>query len=186
MLTGLLALGLASCQGIMRDQPKYEALEASTLFADGRSARPVVPGTVHRGALDQPESFYTGFDENGELLQEIPIPIDEETLEAGRDLYDAFCSPCHGLSGYGQGIVVQRGFPPPPSYHQDYLRQAPDGHIYDVITNGQGLMYKFDYRLKPAERWAVVAYVRALQLSQFAPEDVLPQDDLDQISGGNP
>ena len=154
LLLALLVL-LAGCEKIARnmyDQPRYKPLAASTLFADGSSARPPVPGAVST---------------------EPPSPRPPRTLallEHGRERYDIYCAPCHSPVGDGDGLVARRGFPHPPSYHQDRLRQAPDQHFYDVITNGYGAMASYAQRVSPADRWAIVEYIRALQLSQHAGE----------------
>lgn len=169
---------LAGCREGMSVQPRYDPLEASDFFADQRSARPLIPGTVPRGALQEEDDFYTGRTGDGELLEGLPLEITVELLERGRERYDIFCTPCHGLDGYGRGIIVQRGFTPPESFHTDRLRQAPDGYFFDVISNGTGRMYAYAYRIAPADRWAIVAYIRSLQLSQYAPQQVLTPEDL--------
>src|SRR5881296_3669011 len=160
----------------MEDQPRYEPLERSRFFEDERSARPLPEGTVARGHLRVDREMYLG--KRGEQLLEIfPFAITRRDLERGRERYEIFCSPCHGRAGTGEGMVVQRGFRPPPSFHLDRLREAPVGHFYDVITNGFGAMWSYASRIPPRDRWAIVAYVRALQLSQnvragdLAPED---------------
>ncbi|MBZ9797275.1 c-type cytochrome [Mesorhizobium sp. ES1-4] len=153
---------LAGCKQDMADQPRYDPLEASKQFADGMSARTPVDGTVARdaGLAATPDKF--------------PYPVTMALLQRGRQRFDIFCSPCHGRTGDGHGMVVQRGFPAPPSYHQDALRKAPDRHFYDVITNGYGAMYSYAARVPPNDRWAIVAYIRALQYSRHAPGDALP------------
>jgi mono/diheme cytochrome c family protein len=139
----------AGCRQDMYNQPKVKPLAASPLFSDGAAARPLVPGTIPR-------------DWHGRAL-----------LERGRERFDIYCAVCHDRAGTGQGMIVQRGFPPPPSFHLDRLRAAPIGHFYDVITHGYGAMYPYAARVEPADRWAIAAYLRALQLSQDArPEDV--------------
>lgn len=169
-----LALALAACDN-MRNQPRYDPLEPSTFFPDQRSARQPVPGTVARGAVDQDQEYNTGRTADGLLVEEMPVEITQELLERGQERYNIYCTPCHGVDGYGEGMIVQRGFPPPQSFHTDRLRGAPDGHFYDVITNGFGRMFAYSYRIQPDDRWAVVAYIRALQLSQFAtPADAPP------------
>ena len=186
-LIGSLALGLAlvlsGCQGIMLQQPKYAPLEPSTFFADGRSARPIDPNTVSLGTNVENDVLYTGRTPDGELAQDIPIPVTPEFLQRGQEEFNIFCAPCHGLSGYGNGVIVQHGFPAPPSYHQDFLRQVPPGYIFDVISNGKGMMYAYNYRVAPEDRWAIVAYVRALQFSQLAPGDLLTPEDLQKLPG---
>ncbi|BCG88336.1 hypothetical protein MesoLj113c_44460 [Mesorhizobium sp. 113-3-9] len=161
LLLSLLAL-IAGCKQDMADQPRYNALASSTQFADGMSARTPVEGTVTRDADLTPTP-------NG-----IPYPITMALLQRGQQRFDIFCSPCHGRTGDGHGMVVKRGFPAPPSYHQDALRNAPDRHFYDVITNGYGAMYSHAARVPPNDRWAIVAYIRALQYSRYASADALP------------
>lgn len=171
---------LSGCINNMHDQPRYEPLEVSQFFSDRRSARPLVENTVPRGALVEDQVFATGRTEDGDLVGDIPIEISAELLERGQERYDIFCSPCHGFDGFGEGMIVQRGFAPPPSFHSDRLRQAPAGHYFDVITNGFGQMFGYAYRIRPGDRWAIVAYIRALQISQnAAPEDV-PEGELPQ------
>lgn len=170
-----LALLAAACRQDMHDQPKYKPLASSAFFADGKAARAPVKGTVARGHLHADEAFYTGR-VGGERVAEFPLPVTRPLLERGRERYTIFCSPCHGGLGDGQGMVVRRGFRQPPSFHLDRLRQAPPGHFFDVITNGFGAMAGYASRIPPQDRWAIVAYVRALQLSQRATlEDVPPE-----------
>ncbi|TPL54370.1 cytochrome c [Mesorhizobium sp. B2-4-6] len=163
-LTLLLgALAVAGCRQDMEDQPRYDPLEASNQFADGMSARTPVTGTVTRNSDLSP------------VPDKIPYPITIDLLQRGQQRFDIFCSPCHGRAGDGHGMIVQRGFPAPPSYHQDALRKASDRHFYDVITNGYGAMYSYAARVPPQDRWAIVAYIRALQYSRAAPVAELPQ-----------
>ncbi len=172
-----LLLSMAGCyRDDMRDQPRYEPLEASSFFEDGRSARPLVPGTVARGHLRTDAHLYTG-KSGGTLVDTFPFPITREVLEEGREQYNIFCSPCHDRVGNGQGMIVQRGFRPPPSFHIARLREAPVGHFFDVITNGFGAMYPYAERIPPRKRWAIVAYIRALQLSQHATLADVPEDE---------
>ena len=166
----------------MQVQPKYKSLDPSSFFDDGRSARPVVPGTVARDQLRTDEALYTG-KLNGVEVNTFPFPITREILERGRDRYNIYCTPCHDRNGEGQGMIVQRGFPPPPSYHIDRLRQAPVGHFYNVITNGYGTMYSYASRITPQDRWAIAAYIRVLQLSQSAKLSDLTEDDRRQMPG---
>jgi hypothetical protein len=166
-LAALAGVSLASCRSDMHVQPRYNPLGGSEFFDDGRSARPEVPGTVARGHLRIDEHLYKG-KVNGKEAETFPFPITRGVLERGRERYNIYCSPCHGLTGEGRGMIVERGFPPPPSYHTDRLRQAPPGHFYSVITNGFGAMYSHAARITPEDRWAIAAYVRALQLSQHA------------------
>lgn len=178
--TGLLvtlAFLLLGCRRDMFHQPFSKPLEPSDFFQDNHMAsRPLVPHTVARGHLDADESFYTG-KIGTNLVETFPFPITADVLERGRERFDIYCSPCHGRTGEGNGIIVQRGFPPPPSYHIDRLRQAPAGHFFDVITQGYGIMYSYAARVEPADRWAIAAYIRALQKSQDAKlAEVPPQE----------
>jgi mono/diheme cytochrome c family protein len=167
LLLGLLLLG--ACDDDMADQQKLEPYEASTVFPNGTAQQTPVPGTVARGDLALETT-----------LAERP-PMTAGLLKRGQERFDAYCSPCHGRAGDGQGVVVQRGFPSPPSYHIERLRDAPDRHIMDVIRNGYGVMYPYAARVAPADRWAIAAYIRALQLSQHAALEELPQEDRQKI-----
>ena len=159
----------------MADQPSYRPLQKSTFFGDERSARPLVEGTVAQGQLRADEPFYTG-KSGGELVATLPVPLTKELLARGRQRFDIFCSPCHDRTGGGNGIIAQRGYRHPPSYHIDRLRQAPIGHFFEVITNGFGSMSDYAAQIPPADRWAIAAYIRALQLSQNATlSDVRPE-----------
>jgi hypothetical protein len=163
----------------MHDQPRYEPLEASSFFADGRASRPLVPGTVARGQLRTDTHFYLG-KVDGALVDALPLPVTRPLLERGRERYDIYCSPCHDRLGSGQGMIVRRGFRRPPSLHIDRLREAPIGHFFDVISNGFGVMTDYAAQVTPPDRWAIAAYIRALQLSQHAqladvPADIQPQ-----------
>lgn len=164
----LLFLALCGCDN-MEDQPRYEPYEASTFFADGRSSRTPVAGTVARGQLDREA-----------VGEKMPRPT-MVMLERGRERYDIYCSPCHDKLGTGRGIIVERGFQQPPTLHQDRLRLAADTHLYQVITRGQGAMYAYGSRIPPSDRWAIVAYVRALQLSQNVRREDLPPDVLTRL-----
>lgn len=170
---------LTACGVQMRDQPSVRPYEPSAFFEDGLSVRPIPANTVPRGALES-LPLATGM-ENGEPVETIPVPITAELLARGQERYDIYCTPCHGLVGDGQGMIVQRGFPQPPSFHLQRLREAPAGHYFDVISNGFGRMYAYSSRVPVADRWAIIAYIRALQLSQNADVDVLSPDDLEQL-----
>jgi hypothetical protein len=169
---------------MMNDEPRYKPLAASDFFADGQSARPQVEGTIAHGHLRLDQTFYTGR-ANGLLVDTLPIPVTREVLARGRERFDIFCSPCHGRLGNGEGMVVQRGFQSPPSYHIERLRNAPDGHIFDVITNGFGAMASYASRVAPGDRWAIVAYIRALQLSQHAAISDVPPDERGRLQGSS-
>lgn len=169
------------CVQEMADQPRVETLEENPFFEDGLSVRGQVPGTIARGQRWEETPETTGR-RDGEHLKRIPIAVDDELLALGRKNYGIFCSHCHGLSGAGDGMVVQRGFPRPPDYHIARLRTAPDGHLFEVVTQGIGRMPRFGRRIEPRGRWAVVAYVRALQLSRNVPADELSAEDRRQLT----
>ena len=177
-------LSTAACRQDMHDQPKYIPLRPSSLFADGRSARPIPVGTVARGHLDGDTTFYTGKKPDGTFLDSLPILLTKELLLRGQKRYNTFCTPCHDRTGSGLGMVVRRGFRRPPSYHIDRLRQVPNGYLFDVITTGFGAMPDYSAEIQPADRWAVVAYLRALQLSQWATVNEVPPEDRGQLGLG--
>jgi mono/diheme cytochrome c family protein len=162
-LAGLL--GGAACRQDMQNQPKYKDLRGSAFFDDQRSARPLPEDTVARGFLDADQRFATG-KENGQPIAMLPVPLTRELLVRGQQRFQIFCTPCHGTLGNGLGIVVQRGYRQPPSYDIDRLRAAPVGYFFDVMTHGFGAMPDYAAQIPPADRWAIAAYVRALQLSQ--------------------
>ncbi len=181
---GALALLLVGCRMDMHEQPKYLPYQPTTFFDDGRSERPVVPGTVARGHLHLDELLYTG-KENGAVSNKFPFPITREDLERGRQRYNIYCTPCHDYTGSGRGIVVLRGFPSPPSYHIDRLRQAPVGHFFDVMTSGYGSMYSYASRIEPEDRWRIAAYIRVLQLSEHATLQDVPEAERQKLSEQN-
>lgn len=187
LLLAALALLSAACAQRMASQPRYDPLEPSAFFADGQSARPLVADTVARGQLQSDELLFTGR-QNGNLATEFPFPVTRDLLERGQERYNVFCAPCHGLAGNGDGLVVRRGFTPPPSLHSDRLRQVPPGYIFAIITAGFGAMPSYADQVPPRDRWAIIAYVRALQLSQNAPVDELPPEIRRQLEelGGQP
>ena len=151
----------------MHDQPKYIPLRESTFFGDERSARPIVAGTVARGQLHDDVLLYTG-KSGGKDAESFPFAVDAAVMARGQERFNIYCSPCHGRTGQGDGMVVRRGYRRPPTFHQDRLRDAPVGHFFDVITNGFGAMPDYAGQIKAEDRWAIVAYVRALQLSEHA------------------
>jgi Cytochrome C oxidase, cbb3-type, subunit III len=171
-----LALAMGACQPAMTDQPRLDPLEATSFFEDGRSARPRVEGTVARGELFQDTLLYTG-KVNGQLSEALPFAVTRPVLERGRERYEIFCQPCHGSLGNGNGIIPQRGFAHPPSFHSPRLRAMAPGYFFDVITNGFGSMTSYKDRVPPPDRWAIVGYIRALQLSQNAGIDDVPEDE---------
>jgi mono/diheme cytochrome c family protein len=170
------AISSAACRQDMHDQPKYLPLRASAFFGDDRSARPLVAGTVAQGHLRQDALLETG-KIGGADADVFPFAVDAQTLARGRDRFNIYCSPCHGETGSGDGMVVLRGFRRPPSYHIDRLRAAPAGHFVDVMLNGFGAMPDFSDRVAARDRWAIAAYIRALQLSQHATIGDVPTGD---------
>ncbi|HZT42386.1 MAG TPA: cytochrome c [Chthonomonadaceae bacterium] len=174
-ILGILALLflLPGCWQDMWTNARVMPLAASPVFVNDRSSRPLVPDTVARGHADLDQAFYTGF-VNGKPVLTLPVPLTRALLLRGQQRFDIYCSPCHGYAGYGNGMIVQRGFPAPPSYHSDRPRKAPIGHFFDVMTNGYGLMYSYADRVTPEDRWAIAAYIRALQRSQDATTHDVP------------
>jgi mono/diheme cytochrome c family protein len=166
---------LAGCQQKMADQPRYEPLSRSTFFNDGRAARPLVEGTVARGQLGSDAQLYTG-KEGGKWVDTFPFPVTLAVLSRGQQRFNIFCAPCHDRVGTGQGTIVRRGYRAPPSFHIDRLRQAPAGYFFDAMTNGFGVMPDYAQQVHPEDRWAIVAYIRALQLSQHATLADVPED----------
>jgi len=170
----------AACRQDMHDQPKYVPLRQSSFFGDERSARPLVPGTVARGHLRDDTLLYTG-KINGADATVFPLVADARVMARGQERFDIYCSPCHGRTGQGDGMVVRRGFRRPPSFHEDRLRNAPIGHLFDVITNGFGAMPDYATQIRAEDRWAIVAYVRALQLSEHATLADVPADKRSEL-----
>jgi cytochrome c553 len=176
-----LAAAATGCRRDMFDQPFSKPLEPSDFFQDNHMAsRPLVPHTVARGHLNADPVFYTG-KVGTNLVTTFPFPITREVLERGRERFDIYCAPCHGRTGDGNGMIVQRGFPAPPSYHIDRLRQAPAGYFFDVITHGYGVMYPYAERVEPAERWAIAAYIRVLQRSREGTIAQVPASERPQL-----
>ena len=157
----------------MHDNPRYEAYERSEFFGDARSMRPQVAGTVARGQLREDTAMFAG-KVGTAFVTRNPLPVSLELLHRGRQRYDIYCAPCHGRTGQGNGMVVRRGYRAPSSFHVDRLRGQADGYFFDVITSGFGAMPDYAAQVAPADRWAIVAYLRALQLSQHAPVAGLP------------
>src|SRR3954451_383117 len=170
----ILAFLVAGCRRGMVDQQKVKPLAENTFFADGRGSRMPPAHTVARGELRDDEQLYTG-KIGKELAGTFPMPVTRDLLRRGEERFNIDCAVCHGASGAGDGMIVRRGFPQPPSFHDDRLRNAPVGHFVDVNTNGYGVMYPYASRVRTEARWAIAAYIRALQLSQHAaPGDVDP------------
>ena len=176
----------AACRQDMHNQPKYQPYEESSFFPDHRAARPVPEGTIARGHLNADRWFYEGRGPNNETVAEFPAPVTAATLARGRERFNIYCSPCHDRTGSGNGMIVQRGYIKPTSFHDDRLRNAPVGHFFNAMTNGFGMMPSYAVQIPPADRWAIVAYVRALQLSQNATLADVPPDaraELDRPAG---
>jgi cytochrome c553 len=176
LLVALLAVAAGlGCRQDMHDQPKYQAYEKSDFFSDGSAMRPLIEGTVARETLRDDSPFYTGKDGRGDFVTRIPVVVTADLLDRGRGEFQVFCSPCHGRTGRGDGVIVQRGFKRPSSYHVDRLRQMPIGYFFDVVTRGYGAMSSYASQVPVEDRWAIAAYIRALQLSQYAPVTDVPE-----------
>jgi mono/diheme cytochrome c family protein len=175
-----MVLGLSGCTQDMATQPRYNPLRASDFFSDRRSARPLVAGTVARSQLNADEKLYTGM-VNGKLIDTPPFPITRADLERGRERFNINCAPCHDRTGYGNGLVAQRGFRHPPSYHIQRLVDAPLGYFFDVMTRGFGAMPEAADRVTPEDRWRIAAYIRALQYSQRASVNEVPPADRNKL-----
>jgi mono/diheme cytochrome c family protein len=169
----------------MHDAPRYDPYEASAVLPSGSSAQPLVEGTIPRGHLTDDEQLYTG-KVNGKPAETFPFAITAADLDRGQERFNIYCSPCHGRTGEGNGMVVQRGFKQAASYHVERLRQAPPGYFFDVITNGFGAMPDYRTQIPVEDRWRIIAYVRALQLSHHATTADVPGDVLRQLGGGAP
>jgi len=162
-----IALTGSACRQDMHDQPKYTPLRSTPFFGDVRSARPLIAGTVAQGQLHEDPFLETGKIGNADATV-FPFPVDAAVMARGRERFEIFCTPCHGRTGTGDGMIVQRGYRRPPTYHDDRLRNAPIGHFVDVIANGFGAMPDYSDQVGARDRWAIAAYIRALQLSQHA------------------
>lgn len=187
-LFGAVVLVLASgvaCRQDMHDQPKYIPLRPTDFFADGRSERQLIDGTVARGHLNDDAAYFDGKGPDGKAVQQFPFPVTKEVLLRGQNRFNIYCTPCHDRLGDGNGMVVRRGYRHPPSYHIDRLRQAADGYIFDVITNGFGAMPDYAAQIPVRDRWTIVAYIRALQLSHNASINDVPPDARGQLASPN-
>ena len=185
LAAGVILVAFSGCRD-MYDQPRYEPFETSDFFADGSSSRPQVAGTVPRNDprnlpdVQDRNLLLTGL-KDGLPSRSAPFPVDRQVLDRGHQRYRIYCTPCHGELGDGKGVIVERGFTQPPSYHEERLKDAPLGHFFQVITDGHGAMYSFAARVAPQDRWAIAAYIRALQLSQNAKVSELPAEDQSQL-----
>lgn len=171
----------SACRQDMFNQPKARPYRSSDFFRDGGSARPPVPGTVARGQLRADRALHTGIGPDGRFVARLPLPLDRSVLLRGKERFEIFCSPCHGRTGDGRGMIVQRGFKEPTSFHAERLRRQPIGYFFDVVTSGFGEMSSYAAQVPVADRWAIAAYVRALQLSQHAPLSEVPPLDREGI-----
>ena len=184
----------AGCRQDMQDQPRFKPLRSNPMFDDGGSARPLVEGTVPRAPASFRPSWLAAPAKPTPVLEvndpskvtEFPFPVTANVLDRGQERFNIYCAVCHGRVGDGRGMVVQRGFRQPPSYHIDRLRAAPIGHFYDVVTNGFGAMPSYGEQVTPQDRWAIIAYIRALQLSQHAPVSDVPLEKRGKLSEGGP
>ena len=178
----LIAVCGSACRQDMHNQPKYIPLRPSDFFGDGRSQRPPVEGAVARGHLNDDDAFYNGRGPDGKFLDTFPFPVTKDVMERGQQRFNIYCAPCHDRLGNGDGRIVRRGYRHPPSYHIDRLREVPNGYLYDVISNGFGAMPDYAAQIHPADRWAIVAYVRALQLAQNGKIDDVPADKRGELN----
>ncbi len=168
---------LTGCRQDMHDQPSYKPYAQSSFWPDQRSARPAIDGAVARGKLKTDTRLWKGRAADGTFITGIPMPVTKALLERGQQRYNIYCTPCHGRTGEGEGMIVQRGFKHPPTYHSDRLLQQPPGYIFDVISNGFGSMVSYASRIPMEDRWAITAYVKVLQFSQNATTEDVPEGD---------
>jgi len=180
----LCLAALAGCRQDMHDQAKFQPLERNDFFDDQRASRPLVAGTVPRGHLQDDPAFFTGVGADGNVVARVPLAIDRALLERGRERYDIYCSPCHDRVGTGNGMIVQRGYKQPKSFHEARLRDVPDGYFFQAMSNGFGVMPSYAAQVPAADRWAIVAYLRALQLSQAAPAGALSAGERANLDAG--
>lgn len=172
---------LCGCDRNMYDQPRMDPYEKTSFFPDGRSARPLVEGTVAMGYAHTDTLFYTGKD-GDKFAAELPFPADEARLKRGQERYNIFCTPCHDQAGYGKGMVIQRGFPKAASFHEERLRNMPVGYFFDVMTRGYSKMPSYAAQVSPEDRWAIAAYIRVLQMSQRATMQDVPAEEQRKLS----
>lgn len=185
LAAGALVLLAAGCRQDMHDQPKYQPLEASSFFADGRASRPRIPGTVARGRRDDDALLVSG-KQDGKLSEVFPAPVTKAVLDRGHQRFDVYCSPCHDRAGTGQGMIVARGYKRPTSFHDERLRTMAPGYFFDVMTNGFGVMPSYAAQIPVDDRWAIAAYIRALQLSQHATLADVPEAERQALLTGQP
>jgi mono/diheme cytochrome c family protein len=189
-IAAVAALALVSvasgCRQDMHNKGRLKPFEESRFFADGRGARPLPAGTVARGFLRDDVGLYKGQTPEGDFLAKNPLPLTQQSLERGQSRFNIYCTPCHGRVGEGDGMIVARGYKKPTSFHDARLRDVPDGYLFDVMTNGFGQMPAYAAQVTPEDRWAIVGYVRALQLSQNVPAAELTADDRNALDHPSP
>lgn len=182
-LAVLVAVSVAACRQDMHDAPKYEPLERSAFFKDGRASRQLLPGTIARGRLKEDVLLHGGRD--GDAISErYPFPVTAGVLERGRERFNIYCSPCHSRTGDGTGMIVQRGYKQPPSYHDPRLRVMAPGYFVQVMTNGFGVMPSYSLQVQPEDRWAIAAYIKALQLSRTVSVGDLTAEERTRLEKG--
>ena len=165
----------------MDQQKRFEAQEKNTFFADGRSMRQPLEGTIARGHLKNNDALYEGRDKDGNFVNRMPVEVTHSLLKRGMERYNIYCSPCHGIGGYGDGVIIANnyGYVPPPSYHEERIRNMPDGELYSAIANGVRTMPSYAIQIQTTDRWAIVAYIKALQRSQYVSQDELDRFKID-------
>jgi mono/diheme cytochrome c family protein len=182
-LAAFALAGAVACRQDMHDGPRYKPLQANDFYADHRSSRPIPEGTVPRGFLKDDDVFFTGM-QNGAPVERIPMPITTALVARGRERFNIYCSPCHGVAGDGEGMIVKRGYKHPTSYHDPRLRNERAGYFFDVMTRGFGQMPDYSAQVAPKDRWAIVSYIRALQLSQHASVGDLTAEEKGRLERG--
>ena len=185
LLGAMALLATLGCRQEMYDQPKYQPLERSGFYPDSRASRPLIEGTVARGSLDGTNATGSAAALAAASATTLPMPLTKELVLRGRDRYAIFCTPCHDATGSGNGMVVRRGYRPPPSLHIDRLRDAPIGQLYDVMTRGLGAMPDYAQQIAPEDRWAIAAYVKALQMSQRVVAAELSPEDRSRVDSAS-
>jgi len=181
LLSSVVLLGLGGCRQDMHNTPTGQPLRESLFVKDASTSRLPVEGTIARGTLQDDAAFFTG-KEGGAATNALPFPLTAAVLDRGEERFNIYCSPCHGVSGRGDGMIVRRGYRQPPSFHVDRLQAAPLGHFYDTMTNGFGAMPDYRAQIAPRDRWAIAAYVRALQLSQHATAADIPAEERQKLA----
>ncbi len=178
LLLTLGGFGAIGCRQDMHNQPKLKPYRSSAFFADGSGMRSLPAHTVAQGTLQEDTHFFTGRLADGSMATELPMPMTKALLKRGQERFTIFCTPCHGQTGDGRGMVVRRGYKQPTSYHDERLRQVPIGYFFDVMTNGFAVMPSYAPQVAPEDRWAIAAYIRALQLSQHVEVSTLSAGEL--------